>query len=172
MLTIVLIVIISTSSMILASVFFNFGSILILLQANVNQEGMLNNSGRLTNQSGLTMVNQSTSTATQQTTSGNFTKLIEEKFTKTPAFGIEILPDVRVVSESPKTLVLFGELITPPGNYNVDLWTATDLLKNDYGFKLTHIIKDGEGTQANPEEYISLWNVHSLIFLLCQKKYV
>jgi hypothetical protein len=33
---------------------------------------------------------------------------------------------------------------------NVDLWESVDEAKNQFGFKLTHTIYDGEGSKSNP----------------------
>lgn len=89
-----------------------------------------------------------------QSSTQNLTELIEEKFTKaqTSINGTEVPPIalVEVISESPKTVVLFGELITPARYANAELWQAVDLLKNDYGFTLTHVIHDGQGSVFNP----------------------
>jgi hypothetical protein len=97
------------------------------------------------------MINQSGQA--NQTSGQNLTKLIEERFTKAQtSYGIEfpLIPLVEVVFESPKTVVLFGELITPALYKNTELWEAVDLLKGDYGYTLSHVIHDGEGSKGNP----------------------
>jgi hypothetical protein len=87
------------------------------------------------------------------TTPLNFTKIIKDKFTLPAELPIAKLPPslqvVRVISESPHTVVLYGDLIISGLNENIYLWQAIDLLKS-HGFKLTQILHDGEGTQANP----------------------
>lgn len=86
----------------------------------------------------------------------NFTKIIAEKFTKPetsallPGIKFPTTAQVRVISESPKTVVLYGQLITLGLNDNVDLWKASDLLKSQYGFKISNIISVGAGSEANP----------------------
>ena len=98
----------------------------------------------------------------------NLTKIIEDRFGTTNCDASELAahkglgeaiastpcttePHVNVISGSAKTIVLFGHLITSPYRTdNSDLWKAADLLKINYGFKLTHIVHEGEGSEGNP----------------------
>jgi hypothetical protein len=78
----------------------------------------------------------------------NVAKVIKDKYTTTDADGV---PYVRVVYESSNTTLLQGELIvsqfnTPDLMFNSDLWSAMDLLKNQYGFKVQHVMNTGLGT--------------------------
>ena len=54
-------------------------------------------------------------------------------------------PSVIVIYESPRMLVLFGNL-----QDNADLWEAADFLQNEHRFDLTDIIKEGEGSKGDP----------------------
>jgi hypothetical protein len=48
---------------------------------------------------------------------------------------------VKVIYESPKTVILQGDLITPIERLlNPKLWQAMDLLRDQYGFNIQHII--------------------------------
>jgi hypothetical protein len=78
----------------------------------------------------------------------NLSKVIKDKYTTTDADGA---PYVRVVYESSNTILLQGELIatqfnTPDLVFNSDLWSAMDLLKNQYGYKLQQIMTTGIGS--------------------------
>ena len=82
----------------------------------------------------------------------NLSKVIQDKYTTKDADG---LPYVRVVYESSNTTLLQGELIvsqfnTPDLMFNSDLWSAMDLLKNQYEFKVQHVINTGLGTAGSP----------------------
>ena len=83
----------------------------------------------------------------------NFTKIINDKFTlaEQGAYGIKFpaVTQVKVISESPHTVVLFGNLITNGLHDNIYLWQAMDLLKS-HGFKLTQRVHDGAGSEGNP----------------------
>lgn len=74
--------------------------------------------------------------------------MIKDKYTTTDADGALY---VRVVYESSNTTLLQGELIatqfnTPDLVFNTDLWSAMDLLKNQYGYKLQQIMTTGIGS--------------------------
>ena len=82
----------------------------------------------------------------------NIAKVIQDKYTTKVADGV---PYVGVVSESSNTTLLQGELIvsqfnTPDLMFNSDLWSAMDLLKNQYGFKLQHVMNTGVGSVGSP----------------------
>ena len=82
----------------------------------------------------------------------NLSKVIQDKYTTKDADGE---PYVRVVYESSNTPLLQGELIvsqfnTPDLMFNSDLWSAMDLLKNQYGFKLQHVMTTGIVTVGSP----------------------
>lgn len=66
-------------------------------------------------------------------TTTNPTRIIKDKFTiaETSSIGIKFPPlnQVKVVSESPHTVVLFGDLITPARHDNTYLWQAMDWTK-------------------------------------------
>jgi hypothetical protein len=91
-----------------------------------------------------------------QNPSLNITKLIEDKYSKELSLDPERSVKeflVKVEYESPNTVVLYGNLLTSnvTGYYfNSGLWSAMDLLKTQYGFKLAQIIPYGQGTMANP----------------------
>ena len=79
-------------------------------------------------------------------------KLIQEKYA---AIDADCVPYVKVVYESSNTTLLQGGLIisqfnTPDLMFNSDLWSAMDLLKNQYGFKVLRITTSGVGSQGNP----------------------
>jgi hypothetical protein len=85
----------------------------------------------------------------------SITNLIKEKYnrgTKIP--GLEQAEYfVQVRYESPTTVVLEGDLIGSQVSgyfFNSDLWSAMDLIKNQYGFKQTQIFTSGMGSQGNP----------------------
>jgi hypothetical protein len=75
--------------------------------------------------------------------------VIEDKFTRQLGTG-QVMPPVShswvdVMYESPNTVILGGDMIASensfdqrlqPSRWNTDLWSAMDLLKNQYGFKL------------------------------------
>jgi hypothetical protein len=46
-------------------------------------------------------------------------------------------------------IILSGDLITAALTENVDLWQAVDILQNEHGFNMTHIIKEGVGSEGN-----------------------
>jgi hypothetical protein len=77
-----------------------------------------------------TLTNQNVTSV--QSLGQNLTTLIEEKFTRPINETSGPVTLVTVVSESPKTIVLFGELITPAQYYNAELWQAVDLLKKTH----------------------------------------
>jgi hypothetical protein len=89
---------------------------------------------------------------------GNLTKMIEEKYTTNmkKAVGFEgfkyyTITSVKVNYESPTTILVSGDLIERNlGQFNSDLWQATDLLKNQYGFKIQQVMTSGVGSVANP----------------------
>jgi len=97
------------------------------------------------------MTNQSAQA--NQTSDQNLTKIIKERFTRPEIseFGTSFPPfaHVDVIFESPKTIVLYGNLITYALNANDGLWEAVDLLKTEHGFNLTHIVKEGIGSKGN-----------------------
>jgi hypothetical protein len=87
-----------------------------------------------------------------QQTPVSIAKLIQDKYTTKDADGV---PYVRVVYESANTTLLQGELIvsqfnTPDLMFNSDLWSAMDLLKNQYGLKVQHVMNTGLGTVGSP----------------------
>jgi hypothetical protein len=85
-------------------------------------------------------------------TTVNFTKLIEDKYTRTttdPRVPHEIFQDVTVRYESPTTILINGNLILGNG-FNSRLWDAMDMLKSQYGFKLQQVMTSGEGSNQNP----------------------
>lgn len=91
-------------------------------------------------------------------------KVIKDKFTREIGIG-QVMPPVlhswvEVIYESPNTIILQGDLITnersvdqrlgTSGLLNTDLWAAMDLIKNQYAFKVQHIMNTGLGTVGNP----------------------
>ena len=65
------------------------------------------------------------------------------------------VPYVRVVHESSNTTLLqvgsiASQFHTPDLLFNSDLWTTMDLLKNQYGFKVQHVINTELGTVGSP----------------------
>lgn len=96
--------------------------------------------------------------------SPNLSKVISDKFTREIGTG-QVMPPVlhswvEVIYESPNTIILQGDLITSDrsvdqrlganGLFNSDLWSAMDLLKNQYGFKVQYIMNTGLGTVGSP----------------------
>lgn len=101
---------------------------------------------------------------------GNLSKIIEDKFTKESGAGYHNPPElvlfVHPVYESPTTILIQGDLIVekevvvnPTGAasvlqkqnvLNTDLWSAMDLLKDQYGFKIQQIMTSGVGSEGNP----------------------
>lgn len=82
----------------------------------------------------------------------NLTKLIEEKYTNPHYTGGSYygdFPDIYLDYDSPNTIVFHGNLYKDFESLipNDSIWNATDMFKNEYGFKVTHIIKDGLGTE-------------------------
>ena len=58
---------------------------------------------------------------------------------------------VKVIYESPKTVILQGDLITPIERLlNPELWQAMDQLRDQYGFNIQHLITSGVGSEGNP----------------------
>jgi hypothetical protein len=89
----------------------------------------------------------------------NFTKLIEEKFTRNfTHFSGVVFNDInlaQVYYESPTSVLISGDLIAKnPGGvsfgFNTGIWEAMDLLKNQYGFKLQQVMTSGVGSVENP----------------------
>lgn len=98
----------------------------------------------------LTTMNNNSTVYAQQPV--NLVNVIEDKYTRTDSDGV---PYVKVVYASPNTVLLQGELIvtqfnTPNFTFNSDLWSAMDLLKNQYGFKVEQVMTSGIGSQGNP----------------------
>jgi len=92
---------------------------------------------------------------------GNLTNIIQQKFTRNitgPTSGLnwEDVNLVRVVYESPTTILITGDLIQQlsvggqDSIFNNGIWEAMDLLKNQYGFKLQNVMTTGAGTVDNP----------------------
>lgn len=94
----------------------------------------------------------------------NMATVIEKEFTRELGSG-QVMPPVshswvKVMYESPTTVVLGGDLIAsdrdvdtrlqPSTHWNGDLWAAMDLLKNQYGFKLQQVMTNGVGSVGNP----------------------
>jgi hypothetical protein len=86
----------------------------------------------------------------------NLTKVIEDKYAReiigpyTGPTGI-FNSAVKVIYESPKTVILQGDLITPIERLlNHELWQAMDLLRDQYGFNIHHIMTSGVGSEGNP----------------------
>lgn len=95
---------------------------------------------------------------------GNMSMVIKEKFTREIGTG-QVMPPVsyswvKVIYESPNTVILQGDLITneqsvdqrlgPTRQSNTDLWTAMDLLKNQHGFIIQQVMTSGVGSVGNP----------------------
>ena len=102
--------------------------------------------------------------AQQGNMSQSWEHVIADKFTRELGIG-QVMPPVshswvEVMYESPKTVMLQGDLITsehsvdqrlrPSVQVNTDLWGAMDLLKNQYGFKIQQIMTSGDGSVGNP----------------------
>jgi hypothetical protein len=96
----------------------------------------------------------------------NLSKVIKDNFARELEIG-QVYPPVlhswvEVIYESPNTIILQGDLITNErsvderlrvsGLLNTDVWTAMDLLKNQYGFKIEHVMNTGLGTVENPTD--------------------
>lgn len=85
---------------------------------------------------------------------GSIANVIQDRFTRQvniPGLiqGPEI--SVRVIYESNSTVVLQGDLITErERTHNIDLWNATDFIKDQYGFRQTQIFTSGVGSEGNP----------------------
>jgi hypothetical protein len=61
------------------------------------------------------------------------------------------IQDVQVRYESPKTILINGELINEwDRTFNSNLWQAMEMLTNQYGFKLQHVMTSGVGSEGNP----------------------
>lgn len=80
----------------------------------------------------------------------NLTKIIEEKFPEKTISAYSPYPfnSVEVKYESPTTILIKGDLIY--SEFNKDIWTAMDILKNQYGFTLQQVMTSGEGSVQNP----------------------
>jgi hypothetical protein len=99
--------------------------------------------------------------STNASGSVNFTKLFQDKYTRAQTnidvlkvFGNDsatmAIQDVQVRYESP-TILINGELINEwDRTFNSNLWQAMEMLTNQYGFKLQHVMTSGVGSEGNP----------------------
>lgn len=76
--------------------------------------------------------------------------MIEQEFMSNAIIEGEVF----VNYESPTTIVLHGDALSPALYYNTNLWKAVDLLRNDHGYKLNKVLINGLGTDANPERFV------------------
>jgi hypothetical protein len=81
----------------------------------------------------------------------NLTEIILLKFPERldPSYSPYAMRPVDVRYESPSSIVIGGDLIFF-GVFNTDLWKAMDLLKNQYGFNVEHVMTSGVGSVGNP----------------------
>lgn len=99
-------------------------------------------------------------TVNAQSANSTISQIIDEKYgyksilSNDKQFTVEVPGTVYVNYESPSTVLISGDLInsqlSQPTKFNSDLWEAMDLLKNQYGFKLQHVMTSGEGSVGNP----------------------
>jgi hypothetical protein len=77
-------------------------------------------------------------------------QIIDQRFP--PKLDLDVsssaVPSVEVKYESPNTAII-GDLIFAR-SFNTDLWSAMDLLKNQYGFKIQQVMTSGVGSVGNP----------------------
>lgn len=101
---------------------------------------------------GLDSVNAQPPSSMNLTT--NISKLFEEKYTRIykdaevgDVIGPTTLQDVKVRYESPLSILMSADLITPIENaFNFRIWEAMDILKSQYGYKVQQVMTSGEGS--------------------------
>jgi hypothetical protein len=82
-----------------------------------------------------------------QNTTGTFDQLFKDRF------KADYILSFSVVYESPKMVVLKGNLLTFASEYNTAFWKAIEVLENEYGFNIDKFAVNGIGSEINPERF-------------------